>query len=73
MNIKRSGAQPSAKGPAEYFTGTVGLDPLFEPQDPSDQGDRSPKGLFAAHINSGYTGMMGSRESGVVRGGMWNY
>ena len=33
MNIKRSGSQPSAKEPAEYFTGTVGIDPLFEAHD----------------------------------------
>jgi quercetin dioxygenase-like cupin family protein len=33
MDIKRSGSQPSAKGPAEYFTGTVGIDPLFEAHD----------------------------------------
>jgi hypothetical protein len=25
-----SGSQPSGKGPAEYFTGTVRIDPLFE-------------------------------------------
>lgn len=30
MEIKRSGAQPSAKGPAEWFTGTVRIDPLFD-------------------------------------------
>ena len=29
MEIKRSGSQPSAKGPAEWFTGTVRIDPLF--------------------------------------------
>jgi quercetin dioxygenase-like cupin family protein len=29
MDIKRSGAQPSGKGSADYFTGTVRLDPLF--------------------------------------------
>jgi quercetin dioxygenase-like cupin family protein len=29
MDIKRSGAQPSGKGPADYFTGAVRLDPLF--------------------------------------------
>ena len=29
MEIKRSGSQPSGKGPAEYFTGTVRIDPLF--------------------------------------------
>jgi quercetin dioxygenase-like cupin family protein len=30
MEIKRSGSQPSAKGPAEWFTGTVRIDPLFD-------------------------------------------
>jgi quercetin dioxygenase-like cupin family protein len=35
MEIKRSGAQPSGKGPAEYFTGTVRIDPLFSPPDPA--------------------------------------
>jgi quercetin dioxygenase-like cupin family protein len=29
MDIKRSGSQPSAKGPVEWFTGTVRIDPLF--------------------------------------------
>ena len=29
MLIKRSGSQPSGKGPAEWFTGTVRIDPLF--------------------------------------------
>src|SRR6201996_7041274 len=31
QTIKRSGSQPSAKGPAEYFTGNVRIDPLFQP------------------------------------------
>ncbi|HTQ37565.1 MAG TPA: cupin domain-containing protein [Pirellulales bacterium] len=35
MEIKRSGSQPSAKPPAEYFTGTVRLDPLFQPIAPA--------------------------------------
>jgi quercetin dioxygenase-like cupin family protein len=35
MEIKRCGSQPSGKGPAEYFTGTVRVDPLFNPPDPS--------------------------------------
>jgi quercetin dioxygenase-like cupin family protein len=35
MDIKRSGSQPSRKGPAEYFTGTVRIDPLFEPNEPA--------------------------------------
>jgi quercetin dioxygenase-like cupin family protein len=29
MEIKRSGSQPSAKGPADYFTGTVRIDAAF--------------------------------------------
>src|SRR5205085_5804765 len=35
MDIKRNGSQPSAKGPDEYFTGTVRIDPLFEAPDPA--------------------------------------
>jgi quercetin dioxygenase-like cupin family protein len=33
MDIKKSGSQPSGKGPAEYFTGTVRIDPLFQAAD----------------------------------------
>ncbi len=35
MEIKRIGSQPSGKGPAEYFTGTVRIDPLFNPPEPA--------------------------------------
>ena len=35
MEIKRAGSQPSGKGPAEWFTGTVRIDPLFSPPDPA--------------------------------------
>ncbi len=35
MNVKRSGSQPSAKGPTESFTGTVRIDPLFQADDPA--------------------------------------
>ncbi|MES3032481.1 MAG: cupin domain-containing protein [Gemmatimonadota bacterium] len=31
MKITRSGTQPSAKGPSDWFTGTVRIDPLFTP------------------------------------------
>jgi quercetin dioxygenase-like cupin family protein len=30
MNITRSGSQPSAKGPAEWFTGSVRIDSPFQ-------------------------------------------
>jgi quercetin dioxygenase-like cupin family protein len=35
MEIKKNGTQPSGKGPDEYFTGTVRIDPLFETPDPA--------------------------------------
>src|SRR6266446_2502352 len=35
MELKRNGSQPSARGPAEYFTGTVRIDPLFKAPEPS--------------------------------------
>ena len=34
MEITRS-AQPSGKGPADWFTGTVRIDPLFDRSDPA--------------------------------------
>lgn len=36
MDIKRAGTQASQKGPAEHFTGTVRIDPLFQPPDPAN-------------------------------------
>ena len=35
MDIKRSGSQPSGKGPVEWFTGAVRIDPLISPPDPA--------------------------------------
>ncbi|MBZ0254538.1 cupin domain-containing protein [bacterium] len=35
MEIKRNGSQPSAKGPDDYFTGVVRIDPLFQANDPA--------------------------------------
>ena len=35
MDITRSGSQPSGKGPADWFTGTVRIDPLFQAADPA--------------------------------------
>ncbi len=34
MEIQRSGSRPSGNGPADYFTGMVRIDPLFEAADP---------------------------------------
>jgi len=35
MDITRSGSRPSGKGPAEYFTGNVRVDPLMQAPDPA--------------------------------------
>ena len=35
MNITRVGSQPSTKGPEEWFTGTVRIDPLFQANAPA--------------------------------------
>ncbi len=33
MDIKRNGTQPSGKGPSDWFTGTVRVDPVFAAND----------------------------------------
>jgi len=35
MDIKRVGSQPSTKGPTDWFTGEVRIDPLFQAPDPA--------------------------------------
>ena len=35
LEIKRSGSEPSRKGPAEWLTGTVRIDPLFQAPEPA--------------------------------------
>lgn len=35
MQITRSGSRPSAKGPADWFTGSVRIDPLFQNAEPA--------------------------------------
>ena len=46
MDIKRSGSQPSSKGPAEYFTGTVRIDPLFQANAPARVAGVSQGGVW---------------------------
>ena len=38
MEIKRIGSQPSSKGPADYFTGTVRIDSPFQGSGPARVG-----------------------------------
>ena len=35
MDIKRIGSEPSVKGPSDWFTGSVRIDPLFQAPDPA--------------------------------------
>ena len=35
MEIKRVGSRPSGKGPSDYFTGNVRIDPLHQPDAPA--------------------------------------
>jgi len=35
IEIKRNGSQASTKGPADWFTGAVRIDPLFQASDPA--------------------------------------
>ena len=35
MQLKRAGSQPSTRGPAAWFTGTVRIDPLHSAAEPS--------------------------------------
>jgi len=35
MEVKRNGSQASVKGPTDWFTGTVRIDPLFQRNDPA--------------------------------------
>ena len=46
MDIRRAGSQPSRKGPADYFTGTVQINPVYEAPDPARL--RSATVTFAA-------------------------
>ena len=38
MEIKRSGSEASRKGPADWFTGSVRIDPLFQAPEPARVG-----------------------------------
>ncbi|NVO27244.1 cupin domain-containing protein [Donghicola sp. C2-DW-16] len=38
MKITRSGTNPSIPGPADWFTGTVRVDPMFQAEDPGRVG-----------------------------------
>jgi quercetin dioxygenase-like cupin family protein len=59
MEIKRCGSQSSGMGPADYFTGSIRIDPLFQPPDPARvRGDSvtfEPDARTAWHTRLGAT------------------
>ena len=72
MDIKRVGTQPSAKGPSDWFTGTVRIDPLFQAPDPALVQGASvtfePGARTAWHTHPlGQTLIVTHRDSGEAR------
>ena len=53
MDIMRSGSQPSGKGPAEWFTSEVRIDPLFQPRGPARARAAPASRLSLAHGQPG--------------------
>lgn len=41
QEVHRSGTRPSARGPDDWFTGSVRIDPLFQPVSPARTGGAS--------------------------------
>ena len=59
MEIKRSGSQPSGKGPTDYFTGTVRIDPLFEAPEPARvRGASVTLGMVIIHMRANRNGVV---------------
>jgi quercetin dioxygenase-like cupin family protein len=74
QTIARAGSQPSLKGPPEYFTGNVRIDPLFSAKDaaPFSGGHVTfePGARSAWHIHP--TGQHLLVTAGVGRTGEWD-
>jgi hypothetical protein len=49
MEVKRGGSQPSQKGPAENFTGSVRIDPLSQAPEPALTLSRPIHGGLVTH------------------------
>jgi alcohol dehydrogenase (NADP+) len=67
MEIKRSGSQPSTKGPAEWFTGTVRIDPLIQAPAPAVPPKLNLAGA-APLLCAGITTYSPMRHWGVTKG-----
>ncbi len=71
VEIVRNGSQPSIKGPAENFTGSVRVDPLFSARDPSRASGASvtfePGARTAWHTHPAGQTLIVTAGSGLVR------
>ena len=71
MKIRRSGSQPSGNGPAEWFTGTVRLDPLNDADPPGHVHATSvtfePGTRTAWHSHPGGQTLLVTAGSGLVQ------
>ena len=53
MEISRNGSRPSGKGPAEWFTGDIRIDPLFQADEPARVAGASVTFEPGAHRRTG--------------------
>jgi quercetin dioxygenase-like cupin family protein len=71
VEITRNGSQPSSKGPAENFTGSVRVDPLFSVRDPSRASGASvtfePGARTAWHTHPAGQTLIVTAGSGLVQ------
>jgi quercetin dioxygenase-like cupin family protein len=71
MEIKLNGSQASGKGPSEWFTGTVRIDPLFQAPDPRRVGISNvtfePGGRTAWHTHPLGQTLIVTAGSGLVQ------
>ena len=76
MEIKGAGSQPSGKGPSDWLTGTVRIDPLFQAPDPAwvqgasvtSSPARAPHGIRirSGRLSSSRLGAAGQHGGGPV-------
>ena len=67
MNISRNGSRPSVKGPAEHFTGTVRIDPLFQSPPPGARLGPRPTRVVATSGRPGRSGEGGGASAAPRR------
>jgi len=67
MEIKRSGSQPSGKGPADYFTGTVRIEPA-ESSSRSGAGDLRQRHVRARRATAWHTHPLGQTLNASTAG-----